>query len=152
MLWFYKKFYWRSCFYLVLFGQVKGNVGKFGGYLGKNGSWSALIWKHTPNTKRNSIVFVFLFLFIFLEVIFFRLFFGQVCGNLGKSPSYLQKFACSYAYAQTGWPYWHVIFVVLSFVISGFCLLLGWMLFLAESFSSLWKCFFSVRYTVFFIS
>jgi len=46
---------------------------------------------------------------------------------------------------KTGWPYWHVIFPVFLFVISGFCLLFGWMLFLAESLSSLWKYFFLVR-------
>ena len=27
------------------FGQVRGNLGKFGGNLDKNGAWSALIWK-----------------------------------------------------------------------------------------------------------
>jgi len=27
-------------------------------------------------------------------------FFGQVCENSGKNPSYLQKFACSYTYAS----------------------------------------------------
>ena len=31
------------------------------------------------------------------------------------------------------------------FVISGFCLLFGWMLLIADSLSSLWKCFFSAR-------
>jgi len=41
-------------------------------------------------------------------------------------------------YWLTGWPYWHVIFPV-------FCLLFGWMLFLAESLSSLWKYIFLVR-------
>jgi len=29
-------------------------------------------------------------------------------------------------HTQTGWPYWHVTFPVLWFVISGFCLLFGW--------------------------
>jgi len=33
---------------------------------------------------------------VFLEVIFFQIFFGQVCGNLGKNSSHTQKFACSY--------------------------------------------------------
>jgi len=28
-------FHWRSCFYLVLFGQVRGHFGTFWGYLGK---------------------------------------------------------------------------------------------------------------------
>jgi len=74
-------FFWRSCFYLVLYGQVSRN-------LGKNGVWSASIWKNTPNMKRNAVVF--------LEVIFFGVFFGQVWGNLGKNPSHPQKFACSY--------------------------------------------------------
>jgi len=36
-----------------------------------------------------------------------------------------QEFACSYTYAQTGWPHWHVIVLVFSFVISGFCLSFG---------------------------
>jgi len=31
-------FCWRSSFYLVLFGIVRGNLTKFGGYLGKNGA------------------------------------------------------------------------------------------------------------------
>jgi len=48
-------------------------------------------------------------------------------------------------HTQTGWRYWHVIFLVLSFVISGFCSLFGWMLILAESLSSLWKYLFLVR-------
>jgi len=46
---------------------------------------------------------------------------------------------------KAGLPYWHVIFPVFLFVISGFCVLFGWMLILAESFSSLWKHFFLVR-------
>jgi len=32
----YKRFFWRSCFCLVLFGQVRENLGKFGENLGKN--------------------------------------------------------------------------------------------------------------------
>jgi len=48
-------------------------------------------------------------------------------------------------HSQTGWTYWHVIFPVLMFVIFDFCLLFGWMLFLAESLSTLWKYFFLVR-------
>ena len=48
-------------------------------------------------------------------------------------------------HTQPGWPYRHVIFPVFSFVISGFCLLFGLMLFLAESLSSLWKYYFLVR-------
>jgi len=39
-------------------------------------------------------------------------------------------------HTQTDWPYWHVIFPVFLFVVSGFCLLFGWILFLAESLSS----------------
>jgi len=50
-------FLWRSCFYLVLFGQVRGNLGKFGGNLGKYVAWSALIWKNAPNMKCNAVVF-----------------------------------------------------------------------------------------------
>jgi len=30
--------FWRSCFYLVLFEQVRGNLGKFGENMGKNGA------------------------------------------------------------------------------------------------------------------
>jgi len=43
----------------------------------------------------------------------------------------------------TPWPRdcWHVLSPVFLFVISGFCLLFGWMLFLAESLSSLWNIF-----------
>ena len=40
---------------------------------------------------------------------------------------------------------WHVIFLVFSFVTSGFCWLFGWMLLLAESPSSLRKYFFLVK-------
>ena len=36
---------------------------------------------------------------------------------------------------------WHVLSPVFLFVISSFCLLFGWMLFLAESLSSLWNFF-----------
>jgi len=35
---------------------------------------------------------------VFLEVIFFRIFFGQVCRKLGKNSSHLQKVASSYTY------------------------------------------------------
>jgi len=31
-------FFWRSCYYLVLFGQVRKNLGMFGGNSGKNPS------------------------------------------------------------------------------------------------------------------
>jgi len=51
------RFFWRSCFYLVLFGQIRGILGKFGGNLGKYGAWSALIWKNAPDMKRNAVVF-----------------------------------------------------------------------------------------------
>jgi len=53
---FFVFFFWGSCFHLVLYGQVRGNLGKFGGNLGKNGAWSALIWKNVPNMKRNAVV------------------------------------------------------------------------------------------------
>ena len=98
VLWFYKNstpnesanvFLWMSCFYLVLFGQVRGNLGKFGENLGKNGAWSALIWKNVPNVKRNAV--------IFLEVIFFGIFFGHVWG-IWANPSDPKNFACSYTY------------------------------------------------------
>jgi len=41
-------------------------------------------------------------------------------------------------HTQPGWWYWHVPFPVFLLVTSGFCLLFGWMLFLAESLSRLW--------------
>ena len=44
-------------------------------------------------------------------------------------------------HTQRDWPYWHVIFPVFWFVITGFCLLFGWILFLAESLSRLWNIF-----------
>jgi len=37
---------------------------------------------------------------IFVSRSFFGVFFGQFCGNLGKNPLHLQKFACSYTYVQ----------------------------------------------------
>jgi len=85
------RFFWRSCFYLVLFGQIRGILGKFGGNLGKYGAWSALIWKNAPDMKRNAVVF------------FWRSFFRQ-WGNLGKNPSHPQKFACSYTYGSVTLP------------------------------------------------
>jgi len=51
--------------------------------------------------------------------------------NVGKSRHKLR----STFHIQRGWPYWHVIFQVFLFVISGF-LLFGWMSFLAESLSN----------------
>jgi len=63
------------------------------------------------------------------------------CQILLKSPS-LTLLAGS---APADWPYWHVVFPVFLFVISGFCLLFRWMLFLTESLSSMWKYFFFVR-------
>jgi len=41
----------------VFFEQVRGNLGKFGENLGKNGAWSALIWKNAPKMKLNAVVF-----------------------------------------------------------------------------------------------
>jgi len=38
-----KTFFWKSCGNLVVFGQVRRNVGKLGWNLGKNGAWSVLI-------------------------------------------------------------------------------------------------------------
>jgi len=58
----------RSCSYLVLFEQVRGN-------LAKNGAWSASIWKNAPNMKRNAVV-------CFFWGNFFGVFFGQVWENL----------------------------------------------------------------------
>jgi len=51
-----------------------------------------------------------IFIYFFLEVIFFEVFFGQVCGNLGKNPSHPEKDVCSYACAQTGW-LWFLLIV-----------------------------------------
>ena len=147
-LWFYKKlqtfFHCRSGFHLVLFGQCKANLGKFGNIWAK--MVLEVVWfdKIRPKWKE-------MWLFVFFLFFFFGLIFGQVCGNLGKNPSHPKKFAYSYTCAQTCWPYSHVNFLLLSFVISRFCLLFGWMLFLARSLSSLWEYFFLVRYTVVFI-
>jgi len=74
---------WWSCFYLVLFGQARKNLGKFWWDLRKHGVWSALIWKNAPNMKWNAVVF----LFFFSEFIFFGVYFGQFWGNLGKHTS-----------------------------------------------------------------
>jgi len=57
--------------------------------------------KYAQHEKKCSRFFIYLF----LEVISSGVFFWQVCGNLGKNPSHPQKFACSYTYVQTGWPY-----------------------------------------------
>jgi len=38
-------FHGKSCFNLVVFGQVRRSLGKLGWNLGKKGAWSALIWK-----------------------------------------------------------------------------------------------------------
>ena len=73
---------------LFLFSSFRASWGN----LGKNGAWRGLIWKNTPNMSRNAVVF----LFLFFEVIFLWVFFGQICGSLGKNPLHLQKFACSY--------------------------------------------------------
>jgi len=132
--------------FIGCFWGIKGKFGQIWEHLGKNGVWSALIWKNTPNNMERNVV-----VFVFFNFIFFGLFFGQVCGNLGKNPSHPQKFACSYACAQTCWSYTHAFFWCFRFVISDLCLLFGWMLFLAESLSSLRKYFFLVRYTVVFI-
>jgi len=64
-----RHFLWRLCLFSVLFGQVRGN-------LGKNGAWSALISKNAPKMKGRPSSFS-------LEVILFEVFFGQVWGNLG---------------------------------------------------------------------
>ena len=62
-------FFWgESSFYLVLFGQVRGILCKFGGNLGKNGAWSALIWK--MHLTWNAVVY-------FLVVIFLECFSGK---------------------------------------------------------------------------
>jgi len=57
-------------------------------------------------------------------------------------------------HTQRGWPYWYVMFPVFLFVISGFRLLFGWMLFLSESLSSGLDCeiFFLSKNTVVFIA
>ena len=77
-------FFWRSCFHLVRFGQVRGN-------LGKNGTWSALICTKRPTWNEMQSFFWRSFCLVF---------FRQVWGNLGKNPSYPQTFACSYTYAM----------------------------------------------------
>ena len=67
-------FFLRSCFYLVLSGQIRENFGKFGWNLGKNGAWSALIWKNAPNMNEMQ----------FFEVIFFGVFFRASLGKFGR--------------------------------------------------------------------
>ena len=69
-------FFWRSCLYFVLFGQVRGDLGKF-----NNGAWIVLWFKQMHQEMQS----------FFLEVIFFGAFFGQVYGNLGENPSHPQK-------------------------------------------------------------
>jgi len=82
-------YFWKSCFYLVLFGE--GASWQVWGKFGQKWCLKCIDLKkcaqHEMKCSR-----------LFLEVIFFRIFFGQVWGNLGKNPSHPQKFACSYTY------------------------------------------------------
>ena len=72
-------FSWRSCYYFVLFGEVRGNLGK--GNFGKNGAWSALVWKNAPSMKRNAVVF--------FEVIFFSGKLGEIWAKILRTPKNL---------------------------------------------------------------
>jgi len=49
-------YFGRSCFYLLLFGQDRRNLGKFGGNLGANGACSVHWFKNAPNMRRNAVV------------------------------------------------------------------------------------------------
>ena len=51
-------FFLEVMFFQFFFGQVKGNLGKFAGNLGKNGAWSALIWKNAPKMEWNPVIFL----------------------------------------------------------------------------------------------
>jgi len=77
-----------------------------------------------------------------LKRFFFSKAFKQHCQNSGVNQSAWKwrwksrhKFRSTF-HTQPGWPYWHVIFPVFLFAISGLCLLFGWMLFLAKPLSS----------------
>ena len=99
VLWFYKKapkikmqtfLFWRSYLYLVLFGQISGNLGKFGGNLGKMALEVFFGFKkYAEHEKKRICFFGDHFLWIF----------WAIWGILGKNPSHPQKFACSYTYA-----------------------------------------------------
>jgi len=48
--------FWKSCINLVIFGQLKGNLGKFWWNLDKNGAKNASIWKQC--VQWNAVVFL----------------------------------------------------------------------------------------------
>jgi len=50
-----------SCIYLVLFGQVKGNLGKFGNIWAKMVLEALLFEKNTANMKKNVVDFFLIF-------------------------------------------------------------------------------------------
>jgi len=78
-------------FLQFFFVQVRGNLGKFGGNLGKNGAWSALIQKKCAQNgmKCNH----------FLRSFSLEFFSGKLREVLAKSFA-PQKFACSYTYER----------------------------------------------------
>jgi len=98
VLWFYKKapkikmqtfLFWRSYLYLVLFGQISGNLGKFGGNLGKMALEVFFGFKKYAEHEKKCIYFFgdhFLWIF------------WAIWGILGKNPSHPQKCACSCTY------------------------------------------------------
>ena len=88
-----RRLLWRSSLYLVILGKL----GEIWASLGE--IWAKMVLevcfdlKNAPNMKRNAIVF-------FCGSYILWSSFVQVWGNLGKNPSYPQKFACSYTYVS----------------------------------------------------
>ena len=91
MVWIYKNgtqiqsadFFFKVMFFV----QVRENLGRFGWNLGRNGTWSALIWKNAPNMKWNAVVF-----FIFFGSHFFGIFsgnFGAIWAKILRTPKNL---------------------------------------------------------------
>ena len=100
VLWFYKNctqsqsadvfYFLRSCFSLVRFRQVRGN-------LGKNGAWSASMWKYAPNLKWDAIVFLRSFS---LE------FFSGKFGEIGQNFFALPKICLLHTYVFRHCAFW----------------------------------------------
>jgi len=91
---FFIFYFCRSLFCLVLFGKVRGNLGKFDRNLGKNGAWSVEVCtdlKICTQLEKKCSRFSLVFWAVILGD-FFRV-------SSGKNPSHPQKLACSYTYA-----------------------------------------------------
>ena len=110
VLWFYKNgtqnqstgfiFVWRSCFYLVLFGKVRGNLGKFG----KNGAWSVLNWKMCPTWNEMQSFFWRSF-----SLEFFSGKFGEIWAKILCTPKHLPALTPMIRTKRdwlTRWPPW----------------------------------------------